>query len=116
VAGEFRRLCHGEAGQIAAESFAQAVMLIDEQPLGGPRCNPLHCEVVGPDEEDILALIAACQIGDRRTATWLAERLVTPLLSHRLLERVGEFAAALETGLGPMVQRRVRYAPQSTVH
>jgi hypothetical protein len=116
VAGEFRRLCHGESGQIAAASFAQAAMLIAEDARRDLRSNPLHCEVVGDDEEDILALIAACQVRDDRTAAWLADRLVSPRAAETLLERLAEFAAAIQAGVGPMVRRRARHTPDSTVH
>lgn len=113
---EFRRVCRGAAGLIAAQAMAETVGLIAARSHRRVECHPLACRQVSADEAGILALIAASQICDRYTAEAQARTLVPDKLVLVLLESIAVLGAALAAADRALPPRYAMPRDGTTIH
>jgi hypothetical protein len=80
------------------------------------RCLPLDRGDVSPDEAAIVALIAASQANDRRSAEGAARDLMPECMAPVLLESVAVLGAALAAAGRELPPRYALPAPGTTLH
>ncbi len=116
VEREFRRVCRGAAGVIAAQAMAETVGLIAARSHRQVECHSLACRRVSADEAGILTLIAASQIYDRHTAEARARELVPDRLVPVLPESIAVLGAALAAADRSLPPRYAMPGSGTTIH
>ncbi len=116
VEQEFRRVCQGAAGLIAATALAQTVALIAASARRPVHCHPLNCDAVSPDEAALLALVAASQVCDRSSATAYAADFMPDCMVPLLLENVAVLGAALAAADRALPPRYAMPEAGTTIH
>jgi hypothetical protein len=116
VEREFRRVCRGAAGMVAARALAESVGLIAARSRRQVHCHSLACRQVSADEAAILALIAASQACDRTTAEAQARELMPDSLVPVLLESIAILGAALAAADRSLPPRYAMPGDGVTIH
>jgi hypothetical protein len=116
VEREFRRVCRGAAGVIAAQAMAESVGLIGARSHRQVHCHSLDCRQVSADEAAFLALVAASQACDRYTAEAQARELMPDSLVPVLLESIAILGAALAAADRSLPPRYAMPGDGTTIH
>jgi hypothetical protein len=116
VEREFQRACGPAAARIALDALDRMLGAIEQGACHGLDCHALCCGGVSPDEQCVLALLAAGQADDGIGAKHAALSVAPPCRSAHLLELAAVAGAALDIGLGPLPARYAMRLGGETVH
>ena len=116
VEHEFRRVCRGASGLIAARALGVMIGLLAASARRPLQCCSLDRSEVSSDEAAIVALVAASQANDRRSAERGARDLMPECMAPVLLESVAVLGAALAAAGRELPPRYAQRPAGTTLH
>lgn len=105
VEATFRHALGGATGRIAAGALDHALFILSRHGRAPFFFQRLDCPMPAPGESDVIALIAANQLGDRHHAETTARALLKAPYDRIVLENIAILGAALDLRFGPLVPR-----------
>ena len=116
VEREFGRACGPAAARIALDALTEMLRAMEAGACRSMQCHKLCCSGVSPDEQAVLALLAAGQADDGVGARRVALSMAPPCQCAKLLELAAIAGAAMDLGVGPLPARYAMRRQGETVH
>lgn len=113
---EFARACGPAPARIALDALGEMLAMLEAGACRSLSCHALCCAGVSPDEQAVLALLAAGQADDGTGARRVAQSMLPPCRCAPLLEQAAIAGSALDLGFGPLPARYAMRRGGETVH